>query len=71
MPATKLRVPREDVVEFNDDLSVWSADIKDSDEVRCSGCGASAGTYGELKETAIDAAKGKLNEMIGDLLKRR
>lgn len=49
----------------------WPDDIKDGDEVRCSGCGASAGTYGELKETAIDAAKGKLNEMIGDLFKLR
>ncbi|WP_063898008.1 hypothetical protein [Burkholderia stagnalis] len=25
MPAIKLRIPREDVFEFNDDLSAWSA----------------------------------------------
>lgn len=25
MPATKLRILREDVVDFNDDLSAWSA----------------------------------------------
>ncbi|MGC2944200.1 ECs_2282 family putative zinc-binding protein [Burkholderia ambifaria] len=49
----------------------WPDDIKDDDEVRCAGCGASAGTYAELKETAIDAAKKKLNETIGDLVKRR
>ncbi|VWB73772.1 ECs_2282 family putative zinc-binding protein [Burkholderia lata] len=49
----------------------WSDDIKDDDEIRCSGCGAAAGTYGELKETATNAAKEKLNEMIGDIFKRR
>ncbi|AHI78510.1 hypothetical protein BTRA_3098 [Burkholderia thailandensis USAMRU Malaysia  len=25
MPAIKLRIPREDVFDFNDDLSAWSA----------------------------------------------
>ncbi|RQT69577.1 hypothetical protein DF029_21515 [Burkholderia cepacia] len=25
MPAIKLRIPREDAIEFNDDLSAWSA----------------------------------------------
>ncbi|WP_436407846.1 ECs_2282 family putative zinc-binding protein [Burkholderia vietnamiensis] len=49
----------------------WPDDIKDSDEVRCSGCGASAGSYAELKEAATNAAEEKLSEMIDDLFKRK
>ncbi|WP_175761376.1 ECs_2282 family putative zinc-binding protein [Burkholderia anthina] len=49
----------------------WPDDIKDDEDVRCSGCGATAGTYAELKETATNAAKEKLDEMIGDIFKKK
>ncbi|OYD77970.1 UNVERIFIED_ORG: hypothetical protein BDU10_3093 [Burkholderia sp. CF145] len=49
----------------------WADDTADSAEVLCSGCGASAGTYGELKETATNAAKEKIESMLTDMFKRR
>ncbi|MBN6729734.1 hypothetical protein [Burkholderia multivorans] len=49
----------------------WPDDIQDDGEVHCSGCGAPADTYAELKETATNAAKEKLGEIIGDIFKRK
>jgi len=49
----------------------WPDDIKDEEEVRCAGCGVTAGTYADLKETATKAAKEKLDEIIGDIFKRK
>jgi DNA-directed RNA polymerase subunit RPC12/RpoP len=47
----------------------WPDGISDSTEVVCSGCGQNAGTYGDLKETAIEAAKEKLDSMLKGLFK--
>jgi DNA-directed RNA polymerase subunit RPC12/RpoP len=48
----------------------WPDNISDSTEVVCSGCGAKAGPYRELKKTATDAAKKKIESMVSDIFKR-
>jgi hypothetical protein len=48
----------------------WPEDAADSLEIACSGCGAKAGTYGELKKTAVDAAKEKVNAMLDEALRK-
>jgi hypothetical protein len=49
----------------------WPDDAKDALRITCNGCGAPAGTYGELKKAATDAAKDKLEQMLKDAFKRR
>jgi DNA-directed RNA polymerase subunit RPC12/RpoP len=49
----------------------WPDDIADSTEVLCPGCGESAGTYANLKETATEAAREKVETMLKGMFKRR
>lgn len=49
----------------------WPDDIADATMVLCPGCGESAGTYAELKETATDAARKKVETMLADMFKCR
>lgn len=48
----------------------WRDDIGDFEMVACSKCGASVGTYGELKKTAVDGAKKKIEGMLKGAFKR-
>lgn len=48
----------------------WPDDAADSLEIACSGCGAKAGTFSELKNIAIDAAKEKVNAMLDEALRK-
>lgn len=48
----------------------WRDDTGDAEVVSCSKCGASVGTYGELKKTAVDEAKKKIDGMLKDAFKR-
>lgn len=49
----------------------WPEDIGDAEIIACSKCGKVAGTFGELREAAMDAAKKKLDSMVNDIFKRR
>ena len=49
----------------------WRDDTRASEIVACSKCGTSTGTFGELKEAAVGAAKGKIDDMLKDVFKRR
>lgn len=48
----------------------WPDDAADSMEIACAGCGAPAGTYGELREAAISAAKDKVEAMLKGAFKK-
>lgn len=47
----------------------WPDDIDDAAEVRCEHCDESAGTFGELKDAAAEAAARKIDDMLGRILK--
>jgi DNA-directed RNA polymerase subunit RPC12/RpoP len=49
----------------------WPDDAEDALQIACSGCGAPAGTYGDLKKTAIDAAKEKIEDMFKNAFRKR
>jgi DNA-directed RNA polymerase subunit RPC12/RpoP len=50
----------------------WDDDtVTDSTEIFCTNCGDSAGTYGDLRNAAMEAAKAKAEDMIRDITKRR
>ncbi|WP_069269103.1 ECs_2282 family putative zinc-binding protein [Paraburkholderia nodosa] len=48
----------------------WPDDAADSFEVSCAGCGASAGTYGELRSTAMKEAKQHIEKAFADAFKK-
>lgn len=49
----------------------WADDSTDDTEVKCNDCGEVAGTYGELHEAAMSAAKSKVESMFSDIFKKR
>ena len=48
----------------------WTDAVDDSTEIACVGCGERIGTYGELRETAVNAAKERVDSMLKDVFKR-
>jgi len=50
---------------------VWPDDIIDSTEVFCANCGESAGTYSDLRDTAMSATRDRVSAMLKDAFKRR
>jgi hypothetical protein len=48
----------------------WPDDAADSLEIACAGCGAPAGTFGELREAALNALKEKSRAMLKGTFKK-
>jgi DNA-directed RNA polymerase subunit RPC12/RpoP len=49
----------------------WPDDATDDSAIQCSNCGESFGTYKDLREAAVEAAKEKVDSMLGDIFKKR
>jgi DNA-directed RNA polymerase subunit RPC12/RpoP len=49
----------------------WSDDAIDSTLIICKKCGQRFGTYADLRHTAVEATKSKLESMLKDAIKRR
>lgn len=47
----------------------WPDDAVDSTEISCSNCGEHIGTYGELKEAAVQASKDHIESKLKDIFK--
>jgi DNA-directed RNA polymerase subunit RPC12/RpoP len=47
----------------------WEEEASDATEISCPNCGEHVGSYGDLKETAVDAANSKVDEMLKDIFK--
>ena len=47
----------------------WPDDSIDSTLICCSNCGEHFGTYGDLQETAMDAAKARVRDLIRETFK--
>ena len=50
---------------------VWDDDIADNAPLNCKSCGEYFGTYMDLKETAMKAARDRVEEIIRDAFRRR
>jgi len=50
---------------------VWDDDtVTDSTEIFCTKCGDSAGTYGDLRNAAMEATRAKVRDILRDTLKK-
>jgi transcription elongation factor Elf1 len=49
----------------------WSDDAVDSTAISCSNCGFHFGTYRDLRDTAIDAVRQRVEGLFRDTFKRR
>lgn len=48
----------------------WSDDAVDSTSIDCKSCGLHFGTYADLRHTAIEAVKDRVESMFKDVFKR-
>lgn len=48
----------------------WPDDVADDTAIQCSNCGESFGTYKDLREAAVEAAKDKIDSVLGDIFKK-
>lgn len=49
----------------------WSNDAIDSTVISCKKCGKVFGAYADLRHTAVDALKSKVDSTLKDIFKRR
>ncbi len=49
----------------------WTDDAVDSTEIICKNCGKCHGTYADLRHTAMEAVRGRVESIMKDALKRR
>lgn len=47
----------------------WPDDATDSTKIACSNCGEDFGTYADLRHTAMEATKAKIESMLKDAFK--
>lgn len=48
----------------------WRDDASDFTEIKCKKCGTRFGTYRDLRDTALKAARDKAHSIIKDALKK-
>lgn len=48
----------------------WTDDAVDSTEISCKKCGKVFGTYADLRHTAVEGVKSRVESMLKNVLKR-
>ena len=49
----------------------WPDDAIDTTELACTNCGEYFGTYADLRHTAVEGVKARVESILKDALKRR
>lgn len=68
---TTTKVPVSFACKACGEKLTWSDDAVDTTEIFCKECGKRFGTYADLRNTAIEAVKDRVESMFKDAIKRK